>query len=753
MTAPETGGLRLVGGTEVSPAVQATALLEALWLSPRLHHQLGAMPREHLGQSFRNVPVDSIPEAVAIAVECVAGGEDVYHACAEYTTSANRRSDNVESTCAFWMDIDCGEQKAKAGKGYTEVSQAAAALDSFCCAANLPSPTHIVNSGGGLHVYWVVNAPIERSIWQEKAAKFKAVAERCGLMADRSRTSDIASVLRLPGTLNHKYVPARPVSLQKAAGPLDRDELLALIDDTYARLCPSEQTRQPDTRAANDDSAEEGAIEQSYGPPDVAKLTSALAYLDPDCDEATWKLRRLAPLARAARTYPEWANELKELAKKWSRGDLQAKPSSAWVTPGASSGRTGAEIFEATWRRFLQGNDAAQQSTTTLGTVYHDADRAGWAYSAANTATSKTPRPQADGQAQLEAARTTLAAVVEKVKAGDVGAPLEPESVAGLRLIAASNAADYQRLRNELKTANKNVSLVAIDSAVKLEARKGQIVQTHHGYAENLIARLTSDGWKPVGHEGTLYVIDPGANIWIRKDQAALEQLVAESYDDGDNCRRRADYTAIALHATSLVADDAFFAAAPVGLACPGGFYRIVGGSIRVEPLKPGHRQRVLVDVTPSSEATPQFDAFLHDTFKSETEREELEQIELLQEVAGAIVLGFMHRYQKAVVLYDPYGRAGKGTFESILRHLVPASFVTAVSPFTWEQEYFAVALAGARLNVVGELPDDRAIPAAIFKSVIGGDLITGRHPTHRPDLPLVIRANHSWKTARLGTG
>lgn len=36
-------------------------------------------------------------------------------------------------------------------------------------------------------------------------------------------------------------------------------------------------------------------------------------------------------------------------------------------------------------------------------------------------------------------------------------------------------------------------------------------------------------------------------------------------------------------------------------------------------------------------------------------------------------------------------------------------------------------------MNVVGELPDDRPIPAAAFKTVTGGDLLTGRHPTHRP--------------------
>ena len=63
----------------------------------------------------------------------------------------------------------------------------------------------------------------------------------------------------------------------------------------------------------------------------------------------------------------------------------------------------------------------------------------------------------------------------------------------------------------------------------------------------------------------------------------------------------------------------------------------------------------------------------------------------------------------------------------------MPVIFVAAVSPFAWNREYYVVALLGARLNVVGELPDNESIPAAMFKSVIGGDLITGRNPTHRP--------------------
>ena len=58
-------------------------------------------------------------------------------------------------------------------------------------------------------------------------------------------------------------------------------------------------------------------------------------------------------------------------------------------------------------------------------------------------------------------------------------------------------------------------------------------------------------------------------------------------------------------------------------------------------------------------------------------------------------------------------------TLERILRGLVPSSFITAVSPFGWNKEYFVASLAGARLNVVGELSDEQPIPAAIFKTVI----------------------------------
>ena len=322
--------------------------------------------------------------------------------------------------------------------------------------------------------------------------------------------------------------------------------------------------------------------------------------------------------------------------------------------------------------------------------------------------------------------------LIPKVKE-DSGAPLEPDAVHALAVIQHHSPAQFQRFRAELKQANKQVPLGIIDVAVRAQSSEGESAETHHGYAKDLLTQMTFENWAPVGYEGSLYVVDPTSGVWERKPVELLERLVAEAHDGKENCKRRADYSAIAQHAVSLADDPDFFGDAPIGLACPKGFYQIEGSDITVVSLKPEHRQRVVLKITPEKQDTPLFDRFLHETFESKNQGEEIEQIMLVQEIAGATMLGLMPRYQKAVQFYDPFGRAGKGTLERMLRQLVPAQFVTAVSPFTWHREYHVAALAGSRLNVVGELPDDESIPAATFKTVTGGDLITGRHPTHRP--------------------
>lgn len=337
-----------------------------------------------------------------------------------------------------------------------------------------------------------------------------------------------------------------------------------------------------------------------------------------------------------------------------------------------------------------------------------------------------------DSEARLASATRVVKQLLSDVKA-DCGAPFEIEAVEALAVIRQRTPAEYRRIRAELKKANRDVSITALENSIEDLTATQNDAQTHHGYASDSIRTLTVGQWVPKAHEGSLYVVGPDTGLWVSRPPEALERIVAETHDGKPNCERRSDYNGIAQHIMTLAADDQFFRDAPIGLACPGGFFQVVNGAIEVQQLKPAHRQRVMLDVTPCQQETPIFKRFLRETFQSPNAGEEEQQVVRVQEIAGATMLGIMHRYQKAVLFQEPFGRAGKGTLERVIRRLVPPSFVTAVSPFVWDREYYVASLAGARLNVVGELPDEIPIPAAVFKTVTGGDLLTGRHPTHRP--------------------
>lgn len=339
---------------------------------------------------------------------------------------------------------------------------------------------------------------------------------------------------------------------------------------------------------------------------------------------------------------------------------------------------------------------------------------------------------QSERNAFRFAAAIGVCKTVLKAAKHDSGAPFESDAIDALISVRTASPAEYHRLRTQLKEANRAISVVALDKAVQKKRVDDDIPETHHGFARDLVTQLTIDDYAPVGHDGMLFCVDPISHLWDGRHVADLTRNVAEKYDGLDNCKRATDYSSIAHHAITLASDLDFFADAPIGLACPSGFYRLDGGKVAIEPLSPLHRQRVQLLFDPVESPTPQFDQFLAETFAATTANECDQQILLVQEIVGAVMLGIAHRYQKAIMFYDPYGRAGKGTLERVIRALVPNAFVTAISPFNFNREYYLASLAGSRLNVVGELPDHESIPAAAFKSVTGGDLLTGRHPSHR---------------------
>jgi hypothetical protein len=135
----------------------------------------------------------------------------------------------------FDLDVEAGNEKK-----YSNQESAFAGLRAFVAACGLPIPM-VVSSGGGLHVYWILDVGIASDAWVPIAAKLKQLAHHYGLKIDDARTTDTASVLRVAGTFNHKgnpdvpgthsdVDPKRPVLVYKNTTPIDFGKFTALVD-------------------------------------------------------------------------------------------------------------------------------------------------------------------------------------------------------------------------------------------------------------------------------------------------------------------------------------------------------------------------------------------------------------------------------------------------------------------------------------------------------------------------------------------
>jgi uncharacterized protein (DUF927 family) len=151
---------------------------------------------------------------------------NVYFACASFTESEKRTQENALYMKSFWLDLDCGE-----GKPYPNQADALEALLSFCQRTKLPAPT-IINSGRGVHVYWILTEAIDRDSWNPVARQLKILCKEKGLEADPAVTADSARILRVPDTLNHKTDPPSKVSILHESPEITFAEISSLIGTT-----------------------------------------------------------------------------------------------------------------------------------------------------------------------------------------------------------------------------------------------------------------------------------------------------------------------------------------------------------------------------------------------------------------------------------------------------------------------------------------------------------------------------------------
>jgi hypothetical protein len=253
------------------------------------------------GKSVVQKIVETREEVDSIAEKFVEQKRNVFFGCSKFATDANRKKDNVLSTKAFWLDVDCAPGKEQINPdtgvpfGYIDQPTGLAELHKFCETTGLPSPT-IVSSGRGLHVYWILTEPLGRKEWETTANRLREMCSIQGFYVDPG-VFEVSRVLRIPGTFNFKNDPPYDVKVLSPAPPVEHAELKRIlgVKERAPLLPPTELVREKGL----------SALTQSLLGNTVQKFKNIMIRGDDGCKQLVYAYRN-----RASIPEPLWWSSL-----------------------------------------------------------------------------------------------------------------------------------------------------------------------------------------------------------------------------------------------------------------------------------------------------------------------------------------------------------------------------------------------------------------------------------------------------------
>ena len=187
----------------------------------------------------------TIEDALQAVIDMNVDGVDVYFCLSTQRLNSGKRSrDNAVAVSSAWMDLDVDPDD---DSKYGSVEEAIAALYNFCTLVGIPKPSLIVASGGGIHAYWFSEYVLTVAEWQPFADALKTAALAANLKFDAGVTSDVARVLRVPGTYNWKLDDPRPVRIIHGRGEqYDFETIFQPIFQQFPKTRPSKKMQVAD---------------------------------------------------------------------------------------------------------------------------------------------------------------------------------------------------------------------------------------------------------------------------------------------------------------------------------------------------------------------------------------------------------------------------------------------------------------------------------------------------------------------------
>ena len=170
--------------------------------------------------------MDRSHQAVYFALATVKEYREARTVDGQYFPAELRKADNLHEFKALWAEIDIKPTDLH----HRTLKEALQTLANFLRETGLPAPM-IVGSGGGLHLYWPLTAPISVDTWRTWPAKILGAARHLGLRVDPAAINLATQVLRPIGT-THRKDPQNPktVTLLRDADPVSFEHMTAVMD-------------------------------------------------------------------------------------------------------------------------------------------------------------------------------------------------------------------------------------------------------------------------------------------------------------------------------------------------------------------------------------------------------------------------------------------------------------------------------------------------------------------------------------------
>ena len=286
---------------------------------------------------------------------------------------------------------------------------------------------------------------------------------------------------------------------------------------------------------------------------------------------------------------------------------------------------------------------------------------------------------------------------------------------------------DEERILRFIVTQSQSTMSLGTLKKQVVMLRKGDIEGTDHNQIAEKVEEYINQ-YGEIRYDAGCFWQWKGAH-WEKADNMAIIKIIQSEFGFYPACRRHSDYAGVMKVLAANVAR-------PLkqvhinGLNFANGF---LNDQMQLVDHNPDYGMTYTLPYCYKPEVAghmPMFMQFLIDSWGHDPDFQD--KIDALQEAMGSTLFGVATRYQRAICLIGQPG-SGKSRVMGILRGLLPRESTSSVPPQDWADKYLPAEMFGKLVNFAGELSENRPIPGAIFKQIVGGEDISAQRKNQQP--------------------